>query len=185
MNDLWKGIRLLAFMTVLTGIAYPLGIAAFGRVVFREKAQGSLIHEGTGVVGSVWIGQGFSDPAYFQPRPSASAYGAVPSGASNQSVTHREFKRLVEERREQLKVADPPADLLYASGSGLDPHISPMAALIQIGRIAEARETTPEDLRNLVESKSEPPTFGVLGEPRVNVLLLNRELDREFPRSVK
>jgi len=185
MNDLWKGIRLLAFMTVLTGIAYPLGIAAFGRVVFRERAQGSLIHEGAGIVGSVWIGQGFFDPAYFRPRPSATSYGAVPSGASNQSVTHRDFKRLVEERRERLNVAEPPADLLYASGSGLDPHVSPEAALIQIGRISEARNAIREDLRNLVESAIEPPTFGVLGEPRVNVLLLNRELDREFPRSVK
>jgi potassium-transporting ATPase KdpC subunit len=185
MKDLRKGLRLLVWMTVLTGIAYPLGITFLGGLLFREKSGGSLVSEREKILGSKWIGQIFSNPAYFWPRPSATNYELLPSGGSNLSVTHRDFQRRVVERRERLKVADPPPDLLYASGSGLDPHISPEAALIQIGRVAHARGTAPAGLRILRESMVEPPTFGVLGEPRVNVLFLNMELDRKFPRTGK
>jgi potassium-transporting ATPase KdpC subunit len=182
MTDLWRGLRLLVWMMLLTGIAYPVGTTLLGDLLFREKAKGSLVREGGTIVGSKWIGQEYSDPAYFWPRPSATNYDPLPSGGSNLSVTHRDFRKLVGERRERMKVADLPTDLLYASGSGLDPHISPEAALIQIDRVADVRGVTPAVLKSLVESMAEPPTFGVLGEPRVNVLFLNLALDRKFPR---
>ena len=176
MKDVFASVRVLFWMTLLTGLAYPLGITAVAHLAFRDQAHGSLLRDRGQVIGSKWIGQAFFDPAYFHPRPSATSYNPLPSAGSNLSVTHRDFPKFV---------ANVPPDLLYASGSGLDPHVSPEAARFQVGRVAAARRgsgATPEKLGALVDSIVEPPDFGVLGQPRVNVLLLNLELDRQFPR---
>ena len=178
---------MLILLTVLTGVLYPLAVTAIGQVAFAYQAGGSLISDGGTVVGSELIGQAMTDPAYFWPRPSATDYGAVPSGASNAGPTSASLAETIAERADQLRQAnglpddaEVPADLLMASGSGLDPHISPEAARFQIERVAAARgfdATQREALAALVERSVEPSQFGFLGDARVNVLALNRALD--------
>jgi K+-transporting ATPase ATPase C chain len=183
MRNLAISIRLMLWMTLLTGLVYPLAVTAVGGRIFRDEAQGSVVHSGSRIVGSGLIGQGFKSPAYFWPRPSAVQYNPLPSGGSNLSVTNKDLQKADRDRRAALGVLDPPPDFISASGSGLDPHISPEAASLQIVRVAKARSKAPDQIRALVESAVEPPTFGLLGEPRVNVLLLNLELDRRYPRN--
>ena len=175
---------LLAVFTLLLGVAYPLAITGVAQVVLPSQANGSLIKEGNRVVGSELIGQGFAAPGYFHSRPSAAGKGwdASASAASNLAPTSKDLTDRVEAsikeyRAEGVKEALP-ADLVQTSASGLDPHISPEAAFVQIDRIAKARGLSPSRLKSLVMKYTDYPLLGFIGEPRVNVLLLNRQLDR-------
>ena len=176
-----QSLRILIVFTVITGIVYPLIITGISRVAFKDLANGSLIVRDGKVVGSKLIGQAFSDPKYFWTRPSATTpmpYNGASSSGSNQGPTHPALKEAVESRVKDLGGKTPvPADLVTASGSGLDPHISPAAAEYQIPRISKARGIQEERLRELVQKYTEGRQLGVLGEPRVNVLELNLALD--------
>lgn len=176
LTDYLVSLRALVVFTAVTGLAYPLAMTGLAQALFPQAANGSLVGPATQPVGSVLIAQKFTAPKYFRPRPSASDYGAVPSGASNQGFTSAKLAAAVEERRSALG-PNAPSDLLYASGSGLDPHISPEAAEYQIARVAEARQLPPEVIRRVVATATEGPQFGFLGQSRVNVLVLNRALD--------
>lgn len=178
---------LFIILTVLTGVVYPLMVTGFAQLLFPDKANGSLIRSGSGrVTGSVLIGQPFSGPEHFWGRPSATGpfpYNAGASSGSNLGPTNPALQDAVKARVEALKAADHgnkgavPIDLVTASGSGLDPHISPAAAAYQIPRIAKARNMAPAKLAELVQAHTEGRQWGVLGEPRVNVLALNLALD--------
>jgi len=176
-----QSIRMLLVMTVITGLAYPLIVTGIAQVLFKDQANGSLIEKDGKVVGSSLIGQPFSDPKYFWGRPSATSpmpYNGAASSGSNQGPTNPALKEAVKGRIKDHGGKTPvPADLVTASGSGLDPHISPAAAEYQIERIAKARNLAPEKLRELVQKHTEGRQLGILGEPRVNVLMLNLDLD--------
>ena len=176
----------LAVLTLVTGIVYPVVVTAIAQLVFPHQANGSLIVKDGKVVGAALIGQPFDDPKYFWGRPSATSpfgYNAASSSGSNLSPTNPALVKSVQERVDALRAADPnnrapvPVDLVTASGSGLDPHISPPAALYQVNRVAKARKVDPASVRELVERHTEGRQFGFLGEPRVNVLALNLALD--------
>ncbi len=179
-------IRLFLALTVLTGVVYPLVVTGLSQAFWSRAANGSIVEEAGKPVGSDLLAQPFKDPKFFQSRPSASdpAYATIPSGASNLGPTSEKQQKAVAERaadlRGRLGTAGPlPPDLLTASGSGLDPHISPEAARQQIESVARARGydlPRTQRLRDLVENTIEGPQFGVLGEPRVNVLRLNLAL---------
>jgi len=171
----------LAFvvLTLITGIVYPLIVTAFAQL-FPNKATGSVIEVNGKAVGSELIGQPFSDPKYFWSRPSATSpqpYNGASSSGSNLGPTNKALREAVAERLKQFEQKPVPADLVTASASGLDPHISPQAAQYQISRVAKARGMDEGKIRSLVEQYTEPRTLGVLGEPRVNVLRLNLALD--------
>lgn len=174
---------LLVMMTVITGGLYPLMVTGIAGLIFPEQAEGSLIRQADIVVGSELIGQTFTDPAYFWSRPSAVGYDARTSSGSNYGPTSSLLQNEVKLRVGRLQAVNPdpnvpvPVDLVTASGSGLDPHISLAAAEYQIPRVARARGLDESIVRNLVESHTEGRQFGVLGEPRVNVVLLNLALD--------
>lgn len=177
---------LFVALTVVTGIAYPLAVTAIAKVAFPEEAAGSLIVKDGKTVGSRLIGQNFSDPKYFWGRPSATApqpYNASASGGSNLGPLNPALTQAVKGRIEALKAADPgntraiPADLVTASASGLDPHISPAAADYQVERVARARQIDPATLKAMVEKNTEERQWGIFGEARVNVLELNLALD--------
>jgi K+-transporting ATPase ATPase C chain len=195
MKHLLQSIRLLLVLTVITGAAYPALVTVLSKSMFPRQSAGSLVVRDRQVVGSALLGQRTTSEAYFWPRPSAgddgTNYVAVPSSASNKGPTSAEWIASVQQRSAAIRTAHGmstnravPADLVLASGSGLDPHISPDAARLQLDRVARSRGLNPEQrntLTQLVETKVEPPTLGVLGEPRVNVLLLNLALDETFP----
>ncbi len=179
-------IRLFLTFTILTGIIYPLLITGIANLFFKDKSNGSLIYLDGKLVGSSLVGQDFKSEKYFHSRPSTGAYNANPSGASNQGMTNKALQDAIRERKENLKEfnlaenKNYPSDLLFASASGLDPHISPQAAKFQIQRIARIRNFSPEqtlNLEKLVEQKIERRDYRILGEERVNVLLLNLALD--------
>jgi K+-transporting ATPase ATPase C chain len=179
-------IVLLVLLTALTGVAYPAAVTALAQVVFRHHANGSLIVKDGKAVGSTLIGQPFDDPKYFWGRPSATSpfpYNAAASSGSNLSPTNPSLIKSVQARVEALRVADPgntgpvPVDLVTASGSGLDPDISPAAAFYQVDRVARARSLDAAAVRRLVEQHVEGRQLGFLGERRVNVLALNQALD--------
>jgi len=197
LKELRPALIMLLLFTVITGLIYPLAVTGFAQVLFPRQANGSLVVADGKVVGSSLIGQVFSEDRYFQGRPSATSapdpkdssktvdapYNAANSGGSNLGPTNKALiervKTDVEARKAQNPYAKVPTDLVTTSGSGLDPHISPEAALFQVPRVAKAR-TMPEDrLRDLVKQHIEGRTLGFLGEPRVNVLALNMALDRQ------
>ena len=179
-------VMLLIVLSVVTGVVYPLVVTVIAQVVFPWQANGSLVTKDGKVVGSALIGQPFDDPKYFWSRPSATSpfpNDAGASSGSNLSPTNPALIKAVQDRVDALRAADPgntapvPVDLVTASGSGLDPHISPAAALYQVTRVAAARKVDAAQVRALVERHIEGRTLGILGEPRVNVLALNLALD--------
>lgn len=190
LSQLWPALRINIFLTIVCGLIYPLAITGISQVVFPHKANGSLITKNGQVIGSELLGQGFSKPEYFQPRPSAAGNGYDPtaSGGSNYGPTNQKLIDRVKASVEQFRKDNPdykgpiPADLLTASASGLDPDISPASAAVQIARVAKARGISPEQLNQLVAQHTQAPDLGILGDPRVNVLELNLALDQQYPR---
>lgn len=186
MNELRPAFVVFALLTLLTGIAYPLLVTGIGQTAFHRQANGSIIRSGERAVGSSLLGQSFAAPKYFWSRPSATSpqpYNGAASSGSNQGPINSALATAVRDRVAALRAADPtntapvPVDLVTASASGLDPHISPAAAEYQVPRVARARRTSEADVRKLVTAATDGRTFGILGEPRVNVLELNLALD--------
>jgi K+-transporting ATPase ATPase C chain len=181
---------MLAMLTLLTGVAYPLVVTAVAQIAFPTQANGSLIVREDRPAGSSLIGQPFSGPRYFRGRPSATSpvpYNAASSGGSNLGPLNPALKEAVQARIAELRRNDPgpravPVDLVTASGSGLDPHISPASAEAQASRVAKARGMSEDEVRALIVRHTEGRQFGVLGEPRVNVLPLNLSLDEATER---
>jgi K+-transporting ATPase ATPase C chain len=193
-----KGILVIAIRTtvvtlLLTGIAYPLAVTGLAQLLCPGRANGSLLTDDQGrIVGSELIGQTFASAAYFQPRPSAAGsagYDPMVSSGSNLGPTSAKLKERAARDLDRLHAANPdaarivPADLVAASGSGLDPHLTVEGALWQVPRIARARGLAPERVRAVVDAEIEGRDLGLLGEPRVNVLILNLALDRQFGRA--
>lgn len=172
MKTILQALRVLIIMTVLTGIIYPVIVTDLAERIFAQQANGSLIIKDGKLVGSTLLAQHAERSDLFWPRPSSADYATIPSGASNLGPTSAALAKAVEDRKKQFG-ATAPVDLLTASGSGLDPHISPDAALFQISRIAAASHLTENQLTKLVHDNTQPPQIGVLGSPRVNVLALN------------
>jgi potassium-transporting ATPase KdpC subunit len=186
-KELQIAIRFTLVTTVIFGLAYPLVITGLSQWLFTHQANGSLIiHDGR-IIGSQLIGQTFSSNRYFHARPSSAGdgYDAANSSGSNLAPTNRALVERVQADVAKLRAENPkapiPADLVTASGSGLDPEISPAAAEFQVPRVAQARHISQDLLRALVAKHTEARQFGIFGEPRVNVLELNRDLDSAFP----
>ena len=187
MKTLITALKIFLFFTILTGILYPLTITGIAQVLFPDKANGSLIVNDNKIIGSELIGQQFDSVIYFTTRPSAISYNPLPSGGSNYGLTNARLKNLVEERKNHFldfnlldSLTIIPSEMLFASASGLDPHISQKAALLQVDRIVKARKFNSLQKQNLIQSVediTEKPQFSVLGEERVNILKLNLELD--------
>ncbi|MET0532722.1 MAG: potassium-transporting ATPase subunit KdpC [Steroidobacter sp.] len=186
MSELRPALVSFLLMTVLTGVIYPLVVTGLGQAAFSDAANGSLIESDGKLIGSRLIGQSFSDPKYFFGRPSATApqpYNGAASSGSNQGPTNPALAAAISDRVAALRALDPdnkvpvPIDLVTASGSGLDPHISPAAAEYQVARVARLRGRPESEIRELVKQATEGRAFGLLGEPRVNVLQLNLALD--------
>jgi K+-transporting ATPase ATPase C chain len=191
-SALRPALVLLLLLTALTGIAYPLAITGIAQVLFPSQANGSLIVDGGKVVGSELIGQNFAEAGYFHPRPSAAGkgYDASSSAATNLAPGSKDLRdaiavRVADARAQGMAGADVPPDLVTTSASGLDPDISPEAALFQVNRVAQARGLAPQRLKDMVAQATQYPLFGIIGEPHVNVLLLNRQLDRLSARPVR
>ena len=188
MKTLVISLKIFLFFTILTGIIYPLLVTGIAQVAFPAKANGSLIVKDNKIIGSELIGQQFDSPIYFSSRPSAISYNSLPSGGSNYGLTNTKLKELVAERKKQFitfnlldSLTPIPSEMLFASASGLDPHISPAAAMLQVSRIALARNfnlSLKQRLILCVVNQTEMPQFLCLGDERVNVLSLNIELDK-------
>ena len=199
LKEIRPAIVFVIALTLITGLAYPLAMTGIAKFVFPERAQGSLIEQNGTVIGSALIGQEFKSERYFHGRPSATVapdpadatktvaapYNAANSGGSNLGPTSKALSERLQESVDALKKENPsapvPADLATASASGLDPDISPQAALFQVPRIAKARSVAEDRLRELVSQETQGRTLGFLGEPRVNVLKLNLALDALRP----
>jgi K+-transporting ATPase ATPase C chain len=189
MKQLIIAIRATIVLTLLTGLAYPLLVTGLAKVLFPHQASGSLISgNGNKVVGSELIGQSFTKPEYFHGRPSAAGdkgYDGLASGGSNLGPTNQKLIDRVREDAKKFRAENPtftgpiPADMLTTSGSGLDPDISPASAAAQVDRVAAARGMSADAVRQLVAANTQDRQFGILGEPRVNVLKLNLALDRK------
>jgi K+-transporting ATPase ATPase C chain len=186
LQQLLPGLRMALVFTVLTGILYPLAVTGICQAIFHKQANGSLLTRNGQAIGSELIGQNFTKPQYFQPRPSAAGndgYDATASGGSNWGATSQKLNDRVKASVEKFHKENPdfsgpiPADLLTASGSGLDPEISPASAEAQVERVAKARGMSVDDIRKLIAAHSKGRELGFLGEPRVNVLELNLALD--------
>ena len=188
MKTILISLKIFLFFTILTGIIYPLFVTGIAQVIFPVKANGSLIEFDNRTVGSKFIGQQFDSAKYFTSRPSAVSYNPLPSGGSNYGLTNVKLKYLVAERRihfiafNQLdSLTDVPSEMLFASASGLDPHISQKAALLQVDRVAQAHKFNTVQKQYLIQSikdLTEQPQFLFIGEERVNVLILNLELNK-------
>ena len=182
MKHVGPAIRLFIFMTGLTGLVYPALVTGIAQSFFYDQANGSVVGRSGVIIGSSLVAQNFTGPNYFWPRPSAADFNPLPSAGTNQGPISAALKTTFEERKEKLKMAhpekgEPPQDLLFSSGSGLDPEISVVAARYQIERIAKARGIKEVQLVQLVDKLTKGRQIGILGEPRVNVLLLNLALD--------
>lgn len=188
MKTLIISIKIFLFFTIITGILYPLFITGIAQIAFPEKANGSLIVTNNKVVGSELIGQDFDSIIYFSSRPSAISYNPLPSGGSNYGMTNAKLKELVSERKKQFinynqldSITVIPSEMLFASGSGLDPHISVQAAILQVNRIAKARNFKNEQKQKIyqsIERMKEKPQYFLFGQERINVFLLNLEVDK-------
>ena len=184
----FAAIKFILIMTLITGLFYPVIITITGRVFFRDTAGGSIVKINGTATGSMLLGQDFHSERYFWSRPSATGYNPVPSGASNLGPASDTLRRLAESRRIRFKRLNllpdsvaVPAELVFASGSGLDPDISPEAALLQVNRIVAARkldENQKKEVLLLIKNLTEEPQFHLLGERRINVFLLNLSLDK-------
>jgi K+-transporting ATPase ATPase C chain len=190
-QQILPGLRIKLFMTLVLGVLYPLAMTGISQVLFPHQANGSLIVSGDKVIGSELIGQNFAKPEYFQPRPSAAGndgYDPAASGGSNYGPTSQKLVDRVKASIDKFRKENPdytgslPADLVTASASGLDPHLSPDSAKAQAARVAKARGVTVDQMNQLVAQFTEGPDLGFLGEPRVNVLKLNLAVDQQFPR---
>ena len=188
-KELVIALRMTVATLVLTGLVYPLAVTGLAQVIFPWRANGSVVSAQGRVVGSELIGQGFKSPAYFQSRPSAAGaagYDAANSAGSNLGPTSQKLRDRIAADVTRLRAENPqappevPAELVTTSASGFDPHISPKAARWQVPRVAGARGIAAGDVGALVDARTEERTFGFLGEPRVNVLLLNLDLDERF-----
>jgi K+-transporting ATPase ATPase C chain len=184
LSEIRPAILLTLILTAITGIAYPLAMTGAAQLLFPHRANGSLIVRGDRVIGSELIGQNFAGDGYFHPRPSAAGangYDASASSGSNLGPNDAGLLKRVGNAAQQLASENPgariPADLVSTSGSGLDPHISPAAAELQVARVAKARGLAEQEVRELVRAHTEERQYGLLGDPRVNVLLLNLGLD--------
>lgn len=188
MKTIIISLKIFLFFTVLTGILYPLLVTGLAQVIFPKKANGSLIVKNNIVVGSELIGQQFDSAIYFSSRPSAISCNPLPSGGSNYGLTNTKLKELVADRRKEFiannrldSLTPIPSEMLFASASGLDPHISQKAALLQVDRVAESRNfdaKKKQQLLQCIRELTESPQFQILGEERVNILLLNLEVDK-------
>jgi K+-transporting ATPase ATPase C chain len=176
MKTILQSLRVLVVLTALTGFAYPLVVTAIARTAFHDAASGSVVKKGDVEVGSALLAQKASSAKYFWPRPSGADFATVASGASNKGPTSADLVKSIADRRATFG-QDAPDELLTASGSGLDPHLSPAAAKYQAARIAAERKLPVERVTELIDSLAEGPQLGFLGEPRVNVLALNLALD--------
>ncbi len=183
MKTIVISLKIFLFLTILTGVIYPLMITGIGQLAFSDKANGSIIYKDNKAIGSSLIGQQFDSTIYFSSRPSAIGYNPLPSGGSNYSLTSDTLKKLVVERRKQFisfnnldSNAVIPSEMIFASASGLDPHISLQAAMLQVERIAKARHynaNQKQKLIDLIKENKESPQFLCLGDEKINVLLLN------------
>jgi len=190
-QQILPGIRIKIFMTIVLGVLYPLAITGISQVMFPHQANGSLITVNGKVVGSELIGQNFAKPEYFQPRPSAAGndgYDPTASSGSNYGPTNQKLVDRVKASIDKFRKDNPdytgplPADLVTASASGLDPHLSPDSAAAQAARVAKARGVSTDQVSQLIAQLTEGPDLGLLGEPRVNVLKLNLALDEKYPK---
>lgn len=189
-RQLLPGLRMTLVLTVLTGLIYPGIVTGLCQLLFPKQANGSLEFKDGRVIGSTLIGQNFTKPEYFQPRPSAAGngYDATASTGSNLGPTNQKLIDRVKASADKFRKDNPsftgaiPADLLTASGSGLDPHLSPESADAQVERVATARGASAQDIRGLVAQFTEGRDLGFLGEPRVNVLRVNEALDARYAR---
>jgi K+-transporting ATPase ATPase C chain len=187
-RQMLPGLRMTLVMTVLTGLIYPGIVTGLCQLLFPKQANGSLVYKDGKAIGSTLIGQNFTRPEYFQPRPSAAGngYDATASSGSNLGPTSQKLVDRVKASADKFRKENPsftstiPADLLTASGSGLDPHLSPESVDAQVERVAKARGASPQDIRSLVTQLTEGRDLGFLGEPRVNVLRLNEALDSKY-----
>jgi potassium-transporting ATPase KdpC subunit len=191
LRQLAPALKMMVLLTVLTGLVYPGVITALCQVLFRNQANGSLVVQNNEVIGSELLGQNFTKPEYFHPRPSAAGtdgYDATASTGSNFGPTNQKLYDRVKASAEQFRKENPdytgpiPADALTASGSGLDPQISVANVNAQAARVEKARGASASKIESLIASATEVRDLGFLGEPRVNVLKLNLELDRQFPK---
>ena len=190
MKQLVIAVKVTVVLTILTGALYPALITGLARVLFPRQAAGSMVQANGRTVGSELIGQRFTKPEYFHGRPSAAGndgYDALASGGSNYGPTNQKLIDRVKDDLKKFRAGNPgyngpiPSDLLTASGSGLDPHLSPASAEAQAARVAQARGVAPAQILRLIAENTEGRDLGILGEPRVNVLKLNLALDRDVP----
>ena len=187
LKELRSAILITFVLTIITGILYPLAVTGIAQTIFHKQANGSLIERDGKVIGSEIIGQNFAKPEYFHPRPSQNSYDAANSGGSNLGPTNPALADRLKKDAETFRKDNPdytgpiPADAITASGSGLDPEISPANALAQAARVAKTRGASTDAVQSLVAVNTQQRDLGVLGEPRVNVLKLNMALDQSYP----
>lgn len=189
MKNIWSNFKIFLWLTLITGVAYPLFITLMAQFTMKAQADGSILYVNGRPIGAQLIGQKFENERYFWPRPSAIDYNPMPSGGSNLGPSSQKLKEVIEARKKVLFTAHEskayyiPSELLFASGSGIDPHLSPAGAYYQIERIAKARniEHDQDKIKKLVDGLIIKRALGFLGNPHINVLILNLALDQEFP----